>query len=88
MLIPKRSTIFKIALPSSTSPFIPKIFFIPLDRLLIETDSPYLAPEPHRGKKSEPSFVIYTAKKLAEIKNVPNTDLIKKTTLNFENLFN
>ena len=62
--------------------------FIPLDRLLIETDSPYLTPEPNRGKKNEPSFVIYTAKKLAEIKNVPNTDLIKKTTLNFENLFN
>ena len=61
--------------------------FIPLDRLLIETDSPYLTPEPNRGKKNEPSFVIYTAKKLAEIKNVPNTDLIKKTTLNFENLF-
>ena len=62
--------------------------FIPLDRLLIETDSPYLTPEPNRGKKNEPSFVIYIAKKLAEIKNVPNTDLIKKTTLNFENLFN
>ena len=61
--------------------------FIPLDRLLIETDSPYLTPEPNRGKKNEPSFVIYTAKKMAEIKNVPNTDLIKKTTLNFENLF-
>lgn len=62
--------------------------FIPLDRLLIETDSPYLAPEPNRGKKNEPSFVIYTAKKLAEIKDISNTDLIKKTTLNFENLFN
>ena len=62
--------------------------FIPLDRLLIETDSPYLAPEPHRGKKNEPSFVIYTARKLAEIKNIPKNDLIKKTTFNFENLFN
>ena len=62
--------------------------FIPLDRLLIETDSPYLTPEPNRGKKNEPSFVIYTAKKLAEIKDISNTDLIKKTTLNFENLFN
>ena len=62
--------------------------FIPLDRLLIETDSPYLAPEPNRGKKNEPSFVIYTAKKLAEIKDISNTDLIIKSTLNFENLFN
>ena len=62
--------------------------FIPLDKLLIETDSPYLAPEPHRGKKNEPSFVIHTAKKLADLKNVPSIELISKTSLNFENLFN
>ena len=62
--------------------------FIPLDRLLIETDSPYLAPEPLRGKKNEPSFVIHTAEKLANLKNVPSTELINKTSLNFENLFN
>ena len=62
--------------------------FIPLNKLLIETDSPYLAPEPHRGKKNEPSFVIHTAEKLANLKNVPSTELINKTSLNFENLFN
>ena len=62
--------------------------FIPLDRLLIETDSPYLAPEPHRGKKNEPSFVIHTAEKLANLKNLPSIELINKTSLNFENLFN
>ena len=62
--------------------------FLPLEKLLIETDSPYLSPEPNRGKKNEPSFVIYTAKKLADIKNISSDDLIKKTTLNFENLFN
>jgi len=62
--------------------------FIPLDKLLIETDSPYLAPEPLRGKKNEPSFVIHTAEKLANLKNVPSTELINKTSLNFENLFN
>ena len=61
--------------------------FIPLDRLLIETDSPYLAPEPLRGKKNEPSFVIHTAEKLANLKNIPSTELINKTSLNFENLF-
>ena len=61
--------------------------FIPLDRLLIETDSPYLAPEPHRGKKNEPSFVIHTAEKLAYLKDVPNIDLINKTSFNFEKLF-
>ena len=62
--------------------------FIPLDKLLIETDSPYLAPEPHRGKKNEPSFVIHTAEKLAILKNVTSIELINKTSLNFENLFN
>ena len=62
--------------------------FIPLDKLLIETDSPYLAPEPHRGKKNEPSFVVHTAEKLADLKGVPITELINKTSLNFENLFN
>ena len=62
--------------------------FLPLKKLLIETDSPYLSPEPNRGKKNEPSFVIHTAKKLAHIKNISSDDLIKKTTLNFENLFN
>jgi TatD DNase family protein len=61
---------------------------IPLDKLLIETDSPYLAPEPHRGKKNEPSFVIHTAEKLANLKDVTRNELINKTSLNFENLFN
>ncbi len=62
--------------------------FIPLDKLLIETDSPYLTPEPHRGKKNEPSFVIHTAEKLANLKDVTSIELISKTSLNFENLFN
>ena len=62
--------------------------FIPLDRILIETDSPYLAPVPNRGKKNEPSFVKYTAEKLAEIKEISKIDLIKATTLNFNKLFN
>ena len=62
--------------------------FIPLDRLLIETDSPYLAPEPHRGKKNEPSFVKFTAEKLAEIKDISISKLVKSTTSNFNKLFN
>ena len=62
--------------------------FIPLNRILIETDSPYLAPVPNRGKKNEPSYVKYTALKLADIKNISNIDLIKNTTLNFNSLFN
>ncbi len=60
---------------------------IPLDKILIETDSPFLAPEPKRGKKNEPSFIDYTAKKLAEIKGISKSDLIKVTTENFNKLF-
>ena len=60
---------------------------IPLDRLLIETDSPYLAPVPNRGKKNEPSFIKFTAEKLATIKKINNEDLIKATSLNFNTLF-
>ena len=62
--------------------------FIPLEKILIETDSPFLAPVPNRGKKNEPSFVKYTAEKLAYIKEIPKTDLIKATTSNFNKLFN
>ena len=51
--------------------------FIPLDKLLIETDSPYLAPVPNSGKQNEPSFVKFTAQKLADIKQISNLDLIK-----------
>ena len=62
--------------------------FIPLEKLLIETDSPYLAPVPNRGKKNEPSFVKFTAEKLASIKKITNSELIKATTDNFNKLFN
>ena len=61
---------------------------IPLNRLLIETDSPFLAPEPYRGKKNEPSFVKFTAEKLANLKKIDTQQLIKTTTLNFKTLFN
>ena len=60
---------------------------IPLDRLLIETDSPFLAPIPMRGKKNEPSFIKYTIGKLSELKNITNKEIIKITTNNFDNLF-
>ena len=62
--------------------------FIPLDKLLIETDSPYLAPVPMRGKKNEPSFVKYTAEKLANIKEISISELVETTTSNFNKLFN
>ena len=60
---------------------------LPLSKILIETDSPFLAPVPNRGKKNEPSFITFTAAKLAEIKNITKTELIKITTENFDNLF-
>ncbi len=60
---------------------------IPLDKILIETDSPFLAPEPMRGKKNEPSYIKYTLDKLAEIKEISNNNLDKITTKNFNKLF-
>ncbi len=60
---------------------------IPIDKILIETDSPFLAPVPKRGKKNEPSFIDFTATKLAEIKDISKEELIKKTTENFNKLF-
>lgn len=60
---------------------------IPLDKLLIETDSPYLAPIPNRGQNNEPSFVKFTLKKLAEVKNIDPSEMEKYTTNNFNRLF-
>ena len=61
--------------------------FLPLNKILIETDSPFLAPVPNRGKKNEPAFIDFTASKLAEIKGITKAELIKITSDNFENLF-
>ena len=61
--------------------------FLPLDRILIETDSPFLSPVPNRGKKNEPSFIDFTAQKLADIKNISKLDLVNLTTNNFNKLF-
>lgn len=60
---------------------------VPLDRLLIETDCPYLAPVPHRGQRNEPAFVPHVAEKLAEIKGVTTEEIAKITTENFFRLF-
>jgi len=60
---------------------------LPLEKLLIETDSPFLAPVPNRGKKNEPSFITHTAQKLADIKNISLDELVNKTSQNFEKLF-
>ena len=60
---------------------------IPNNKLLVETDSPFLAPIPMRGKKNEPSFIKYTIRKLADLKDVSETEMINITSKNFENFF-
>ncbi len=60
---------------------------VPMDRLLVETDSPYLAPEPYRGKICEPSYVVNTARVLAEVKGVSVEEIARQTTENFFRLF-
>ena len=60
---------------------------IPMDRILLETDSPYLAPEPYRGKKNEPAYVAFVAAKLAEVKQVSVGEIETATTDNFFRLF-
>jgi TatD DNase family protein len=60
---------------------------LPLDRLLVETDAPYLAPHPHRGKRNEPSFVRLTNRMLAEVKQISEEETARITTKNFLTLF-
>jgi TatD DNase family protein len=60
---------------------------VPLDRLLVETDAPYLAPQPVRGKRNEPAFVVHTAAMLAELKGVSPERVAEATTANFFSLF-
>ncbi|HIJ22549.1 MAG: TatD family hydrolase [Gammaproteobacteria bacterium] len=60
---------------------------VPADRLLIETDSPYLAPVPYRGKPNQPAYVTKVAEKVAELRNWTVDDVIAQTTHNFEQLF-
>jgi TatD DNase family protein len=61
---------------------------VPLDRLLVETDAPYLAPIPNRGKRNEPAFVVHTAGALAVVKGIDASTLAAATTENFYRLFN
>jgi TatD DNase family protein len=61
--------------------------FVPLDRCLIETDSPYLAPVPYRGKTNNPSYVPYVARQLAEVKGLRVEEIAEATSRNFNRLF-
>lgn len=60
---------------------------VPIDRLLVETDAPYLAPTPHRGRRNEPAFVRHTAQVLADLKGVDLAEIEEQTTRNFFKLF-
>ena len=57
---------------------------VPLDRILLETDAPYLAPVPQRGKRNEPTFLLHTARKLAELRGLPLEEIARATTENFQ----
>ena len=60
---------------------------VPMDRLLVETDCPYLTPKPYRGRRNEPAYVVETAKVLAETRGVGFEDIARQTTENFFRLF-
>jgi len=60
---------------------------VPADRMLLETDSPYLAPVPYRGKRNEPAYVVHTAKVIAALRGVSTEELAAETTKNFERFF-
>ena len=60
---------------------------VPLDRMLIETDSPYLAPVPHRGRRNEPAYVRHVAEEIARLRGVPVTTIAEATSANFFRLF-
>jgi TatD DNase family protein len=61
--------------------------WMPMDRMLIETDSPYLAPVPHRGKTNNPSYVPWVARQIAQVRNLSEDEVGQQTSANFDRLF-
>ena len=82
---------FLISIPGwitfKRSPVTEIVNALPLQHLLIETDSPYLAPVPHRGKRNEPAFLLHTAEAIATLKHLPVEEVARVTTENAEKLF-
>ena len=72
---------------NSSTELAETVSFIPIEKLLVETDSPYLSPMPFRGKPNEPSYIIHTIDKLSLIKKMPKEKIISNTTNNFKKLF-
>ena len=70
----------------NSTELVDAVSFIPIEKLLVETDSPYLAPLPHRGKSNEPSYIIHTVEKLSQIKKISKEKVIVNTTNNFKKL--
>ena len=60
---------------------------VPLDKMMVETDTPYLSPKPHRGKKNEPAYAVYVAEKIAELKKISIEEVADATTETAYNLF-
>ena len=72
----------------NSTELVDTISSIPMENLLVETDSPYLAPVPHRGRFNEPSYIVHIVEKLSKIKNISKEIVITNTTNNFMKLFN
>jgi TatD DNase family protein len=70
-----------------TKSYIEQIKMIPLDRITLETDSPYVSPEPYRGQRNEPAYVVEVAKKLAEIKGISYDEVVRVTDENVKRIF-
>jgi len=71
----------------NSSELLNAVDIIPVDRLLVETDSPYLAPMPYRGKPNEPSYIEHVVNKLSELKKLPRETIMEKTSSNFFRIF-
>ena len=63
------------------------IKFLPIENILLETDAPYVSPEPYRGQRNEPSYIVEVAKKIAALKNISVGEVIQKTTENAKRIF-